>query len=53
MPKVLSKKDGVDVRKRNVRVRRSKDVRHGSSHSVEQIVKDVSCGEGDQAFGEA
>ena len=46
MPKVLSKEDGIDVWKRDVRVWRSKDVCNGPGHGVEQVVKDVSCGKG-------
>ena len=53
MPKVLSEEDGVDVRERNVRVGRGKDVCNGFSHGIEEIIEDVASCKGSWAVGKA
>ena len=53
VPEILSEEDGVDVRKRNIRVRRSKDICDGFSQGIEYIVKDLASCDGRRAVRKA
>ena len=53
VPEVLSEKDRVDVRKRNIRVGRSEDICYGFGQGIEYVVKDLASCDGGRAFRKA